>query len=501
MTHQHAANDSRDSSSFGIQRRDLSFIIVGAGMAGILSAIKLREAGYRNITVLEKAADLGGTWRDNTYPGVACDVPSHFYSYSFAPNPHWSQQYSPGPEIQAYLQRIAAQYEITQHIRYGEEVCDCICEAGAWQVRTRSGWHGRADVVLACTGVTHHPNLPELPGLDSFSGASFHSARWDHSVELTGQRVGVIGTGSSAVQIVSALVERVASLSLFQRTAQWIMPLENKRFSAAEQAEFANNPHIMRAMRAGIARRFIENFSDAVVDVDSPRLQVMEDLCRENLEQQVSDPVLREQLRPNYRVACKRLVVSSDFYQAIQHRNARLVTTNIAAVEPAGVRTRDQQLHELDVLILATGFRTNEFMRPMHIVGASGASLDEVWSGRPRAYLTVGVPGFPNFFMLNGPGSPVGNFPLIEVAELQMGYVLQLIELLRSGQCRAVSPTQSDTDDYNAAREAAAGKTVWTTGCRSWYLDAGGVPAAWPWTIARFRSEMAAPKLAAFELR
>jgi len=478
----------------------LSFVIVGAGMAGILATIKLLEAGYRNITVLEKAATLGGTWRDNTYPGVACDIPSHFYSYSFAPNPHWSQQYSPGHEIQAYLQRVAAEHGITPHIRYGEEVSECSFIDGAWLIRTRNGFQTSADVVLACTGVTHHPNLPELPGLASFAGASFHSARWNHAVAIDARRVGVIGTGSSAVQIVPALVARVAALTLFQRTPQWIMPFENKRFSSEEQAEFARDPSIMRAMRAGIARRFVENFSDAVVDADSPRLQVMEDLCRENLEKHVLDPQLREQLRPSYRVACKRLVVSSNFYHAIQHPNARLVTAGIQSLEAGGVRTSDGRLHELDVLILATGFHTSQFMRPMHVSGPAGVSLDAVWGGRPSAYLTVAVPGFPNFFMINGPGSPVGNFPLIEVAELQMGYVLQLIALLGRGQCRHVSPTVVDTAQYNAEREQAARKTVWTTGCRSWYLDAAGVPAAWPWKIARFRSELAEPRLTAYEL-
>jgi cation diffusion facilitator CzcD-associated flavoprotein CzcO len=480
--------------------RDLSFVIIGAGMAGILSIIKLLEAGHRNITVLEKAATLGGTWRDNTYPGVACDIPSHFYSYSFAPNPHWSQQYSPGHEIQAYLQRVAADHHIAPHIRYGEEVSECVFEAGAWQVRTHNGYHTRADVVIACTGVTHHPHIPVLPGLESFAGPSFHSARWNHEVALDGQRIGIIGTGSSAIQIVPAVVARVASLRLFQRTAQWIMPLENKPFSAEEQAGFERNPQIMRAMRAGIARRFVENFSDAVVNADSPRLQVMEDLCRENLEQHVLDPVLREQLRPNYRVACKRLAVSADFYAAIQHPNARLVTNDIQAIETGGVRTSDGQLHELDVLILATGFRTHQYMRPMHIVGAAGASLDAVWGGRPAAYLTVGVPGFPNFFMINGPGSPVGNFPLIEVAELQMSYVLQLIALLQQGQCHALSPNAARTAEYNRARVEAASKTVWTTGCRSWYLDESGVPAAWPWTIARFRSALAQPQLTAYDM-
>jgi cation diffusion facilitator CzcD-associated flavoprotein CzcO len=482
------------------QPRELSFVIVGAGMAGVLSAIKLLEAGYRNITVLEKAATLGGTWRDNTYPGVACDIPSHFYSYSFAPNPHWSQQYSPGHEIQAYLQRVAAEYGIAPYVRYGEEVSECVFEDGVWQVCTRSGYRARADVVIACTGVTHHPNIPDLPGLVSFAGASFHSARWNHDVPLDGRRVGVIGTGSSAVQIVSALVARVASLRLFQRTAQWIMPLENKRFSVDEQAEFERNPNVMRAMRAGIARRFVENFSDAVVNADSPRLQVIEALCRENLEKHVRDPVLREQLRPNYRVACKRLVVSPDFYEAIQHPSARLITSDLDAIEATGVRTSDGHLHALDVLILATGFRTHQFMRPMHLVGPGGASLDAVWGGRPAAYLTVAVPGFPNFFMINGPGSPVGNFPLIEVAELQMGYVTQLIALLAQGQCRAISPTVVHAAEYNRARAEAARNTVWTTGCRSWYLDESGVPAAWPWTIARFRSELAQPQLAAYEM-
>ena len=480
--------------------RALRFVIVGAGVAGILSAIKLMQAGHRDIVLLEKAPRLGGTWRDNTYPGVACDIPSHFYCYSFAPNPQWSQQYSPGHEIQAYLERVAADHQVTQRIRFGEEVSDCVFSDGQWQLRTHSGHRTSADVVIAATGVTHHPSVPALPGLDSFAGASFHSARWNHDVPLDGRRVGVIGTGSSAVQIVSALVSRVAALSLFQRTPQWIMPMENKRYSDDDRAKFGSDPAVMRAMRAAIERRFIENFSDAVVDADSPRLKVMEDLCRENLEKQVLDPVLRERLRPDHRVACKRLVVSPDFYQAIQHPNARLVTESITGIEAAGVRTGDQVLHPLDVLVLATGFRTNQFMRPMRIVGQAGQCLDDVWGGRPMAYLTVAVPGFPNLFMLNGPCSPVGNFPLIEAAELQMGYVLQLIEVLRSGRCRTISPTLADTAQFNADRELAARKTVWTTGCRSWYLDEAGVPAAWPWTIARFRAELAQPRLAAYDL-
>ena len=480
-------------------QRQLRIVIVGAGLSGIMAAIKLHQQGYQDVVLYEKADRLGGTWRDNSYPGVACDIPSHFYSYSFAPNPDWSRQYSPGAEILAYVERVAALHGIDRHIRFAEEVTRCAFSDGRWQLSTSRQRSDVADVLIVATGVTHHLNIPQLAGLSSFAGASFHSARWDHQVAVDGRRVGVIGTGSSAVQLVSALVDRVAKLSLFQRTAQWIMPQENAVFSDEDKQTFRRDPAVMAKMRAGIARRFIERFSDAVVDRSSKQLQVIEDSCRENLETQVQDPALRERLRPSYRVACKRLVVSPDFYQAIQKPSAQLVTEAIERVEPEGVRTRDGQLHALDVLVLATGFRTDRFMRPMKVIGPSARALDEVWEKRPSAYLTVAVPGFPNLFMLNGPNGPVGNFPLIEVAELQMNYIVQLIDVLRDG-CRALSPSETATEAFETARVAAAQNTVWTTGCASWYLDDRGVPATWPWTIAEFYAALAKPDLSAYEL-
>jgi cation diffusion facilitator CzcD-associated flavoprotein CzcO len=475
-------------------------VIVGAGLSGIMAAITLRQRGYHDVVIYEKAARLGGTWRDNSYPGVACDIPSHFYSYSFAPNPDWSRQYSPGAEILSYVERVAAAHGVDQCIRFSEEVTRCTFSDGRWLLTTSRERNDVADVLIVATGVTHQLNLPQLAGLSSFGGASFHSARWDHDVPLDGRRVGVVGTGSSAVQIVSALADRVAKLALFQRTAQWIMPQENAVFSAEDKQTFRSDPAVMTKMRAGIARRFIERFSDAVVDRGSTQLQVIEDTCRNNLETQVHDPALRERLRPSYRVACKRLVVSPDFYQAIQKPSAQLVTDAIERVEPQGVRTRDGALHELDVLVLATGFRTDRFMRPMQVVGPGARALDELWSKRPSAYLTVAVPGFPNLFMLNGPNGPVGNFPLIEVAELQMNYIMQLIDVLRDGVCRALSPSESASEAFESARVEAARNTVWTTGCASWYLDDRGVPATWPWPIAQFYAALAKPDLSAYEL-
>jgi cation diffusion facilitator CzcD-associated flavoprotein CzcO len=481
--------------------RPLRFIIIGAGLSGIMSAIKLEAAGYTDITILEKASRPGGTWRDNIYPGIACDIPSHFYSYSFAPNPDWSRRYAPGAEIQAYIEDVMRRYDVEKRIRYGEEITRCEFIDGRWRIETATGHREIADVVIAATGVTHHPNIPDIPGMSDFGGDLLHSARWNQSARVDGKRIGVIGTGSSAVQLVSALVGRARKLSLFQRTAQWIMPQENVDYTTAEKDNFRNNPDAMRNLRAMLARRFTESVADAFVNLQSPQLKVIEDACLNNLETQVKDPVLRERLRPNYRAACKRLVVSPDFYQAIQHPDAELVTDGIERIESKGVRTRDGRLHELDVLVLATGFKTDRFMRPIEVIGRDGIKLDAQWSPRPRAYLMVAAPGLPNLFMLNGPNSPVGNFPLIEVAEQQMNYILQLIDLLRSGRCKEISPTENATAQFDSERIAATKNTIWATGCRSWYIDADGVPSAWPWPIARFYSEMSAPKLDDYELQ
>jgi cation diffusion facilitator CzcD-associated flavoprotein CzcO len=469
-------------------------------MAGILSAIKLTEAGIDDFTVYEKGDRVGGTWRENTYPGLACDVPSHLYSYSFALTSEWSRRFSPGPEIQAYFERVAHDHGVMERTRFNDEVVACEFHDGKWRLETASGHCDTVDVVIAATGVLHHPRIPDIDGLDEFAGASFHSARWDHSVPIDGKRVGVVGTGSTAIQITSALVERVEQLALFQRTAQWIMPQENPAYTDEEKEGFRSDPARLAEVHAHLSQLF-GLFANAVVDVDSAEIQMIADACLRNLEDNVRDPELRERLRPDYQAACKRLIISPDFYDAIQRPNAKLVTEKIQRVEPEGVRTVDGELHELDVLVLATGFKADAFMRPMRVRGRDGVSLADVWAQRPNAYMSISIPGFPNFFMLNGPNGPVGNFSLIEVAELQFAYIMQLVEKLRAGECREISATQEAMDAHEAARVEAAQHTVWVTGCRSWYLDDRNIPATWPWSFDRFRDEMAAPKLDAYERR
>jgi cation diffusion facilitator CzcD-associated flavoprotein CzcO len=385
-------------------------------------------------------------------------------------------------------------------VRFGDEVTRCTFTNSQWHLETKAGHHDEVDVVIAATGVLHHPRYPDIEGIDTFAGAMFHSSRWDHDVTISGARVGVIGTGSTAVQIVSAITSRVAQLTLFQRTAQWIMPQDNPAYTDEEKANFRDDPDRLPALHTQLGEMF-GLFANAVIDAQSPEIKMIEDACLANLENNVRDPELREQLRPTYRAACKRLIISPDFYDAIQQANAHLVTDSIDRIEPTGVRTRDGRLRELDVLVLATGFHADAFMRPMQVTGRRGRTLAEAWAPRPNAYLSISIPEFPNFFMLNGPNGPVGNFSLIEVAELQFGYVMQLIDQVRTGACREISASTAAMEEFEAERTAAAKNTVWVTGCNSWYLDDRGIPATWPWSFDRFRTEMREPALASFECR
>ncbi|HET7736214.1 MAG TPA: alpha/beta hydrolase fold domain-containing protein [Nocardioidaceae bacterium] len=464
--------------------------IVGAGMSGLCMGDALKQAGYDGFTIHEKAGEVGGTWRENRYPGLTCDVPSRFYSYSFAPNPEWSSAFSPGAEIQEYFVRTAEERGLRDHIRFGSEVTEARWLQDRWHLRTADGREEEAEVLVTATGVLHHPKLPDIEGRDTFAGASFHSARWDDSVDLRDKRVAVIGTGSTGVQITVALAGQVDRLLVFQRTPQWILPVSNTRYSPLSRALFRSVPPLNR-LSYHAYQRILEGMLGPAVTRPSWQRTVISSLCRANLRFGVKDPVLRARLAPDYAPMCKRLVMSAGFYPAVQRDDVEVVASGIERIEAGGIRTADGVLHEVDVIVYATGFDAHAYMRPMAITGEDGITLDEAWAEGPRAYRTVAMPGFPNMFMLMGPHSPIGNHSLIAVAEAQAGYVMKWIRRLAAHPQTSVVPTTEATDDYYEHLRSAFPGTVWVSGCQSWYLDDSGVPELWPWTPARHRRMLA----------
>ena len=479
--------------------RQLRIAIIGAGASGLMAVIKLREAGFEDVVVFEKASSLGGTWRDNRYPGIACDVPSLAYRYSFAPNTEWSHVFSPGSEILAYLEQTAAQHDVEGRVRYDSEIVRADYRDGRWRLESVQGDEGWFDAVVTATGLLHHPVLPDIPGVDRFAGPAFHTARWDDAVSLAGKRVGIIGTGSTATQIVCAVIDDVARLSLFQRTPQWIRQLPNKPIPAEKRDAWRSDPELLEAEYDRLTGWQNTEFAAAVVGENETAYDELAAACEEYLAT-VRDPDLRRRLTPDYKVGCKRLVMSDGFYEAIQRPHAELVTEGIESLCPAGIRTRDGRVHELDVVIFATGFDTHRFLRPMEVRGRDGLSLDDVWADANEGYLTVMVPGFPNWFMIGGPNSPIGNFSWLQTAERQFGFALQVIQRIAAGEVSEVVPKASAARAFNDAVRDQLPKTVWASGCHSWYMDAKGRIASWPWTFDRFSEDMQSPRWDDFEL-
>lgn len=479
--------------------RKLRIAVIGAGASGLMSVIKLREAGFDDVCVFEKASSLGGTWRDNRYPGIACDVPSLAYRYSFAPNPDWSHVLSPGPEILSYLERTAVQYDVERFVHYENEVVRADYANGAWQLETSQGDQGAFDAVIVATGVLHHPTLPDIEGLEDFQGTAFHTARWPEGLSLEGKRVGLVGTGSSAIQITAAIAGEVDTLRLFQRTPQWILPLPNKPISEEKKAAYRAHPELLESEYRRLVDRQNGEFAAAVVGENDIAYAALVEGCEENL-MTVRDPDLRKKLTPDYKVGCKRLVMSSEFYEAIQRSNVELVVESIARIHPDGIETEDGVVHPLDVLVLGTGFDTHRFVRPMSVTGKNGLTLTAAWADKNEAYRSVTVPGFPNWFMIGGPNSPIGNFSWLVTAEAQFGYAMQLIERLAAGDVREIAPKASAARRFNDEIRDQLPNTVWASGCQSWYMDAHGRIASWPWTFEKFEADMKTPNWDDFEL-
>jgi cation diffusion facilitator CzcD-associated flavoprotein CzcO len=472
--------------------------VIGAGMSGICVAAKLKAAGLHDFTVFEKGDDVGGTWRENTYPGLSCDVASRAYCYSFAPNPDWSSVFPPGPEVHAYFRGVAERLGVLPHVRFGTQLTEGRWEDGAWRLTTSDGSEHVADVLVSACGVLHHPVTPPLAGLDTFAGQSFHSARWDHGVDLNGKRVGVIGTGSTGVQITRALGGKARKLSVFQRSPQWIYPMGNWKFSRLTRALHRRFPALSRFAYRGWMAGYEQSFVAATMH-DGVARKLMQGACRLHVRLAVRDPELRRKLTPSDQPMCRRLIMGLGYYKAVQRHDVELVTDAVDRVEPAGIRTQDGRLHELDVLVLATGFDAQAYLRPIELVGPTGTRLSEVWSHAPKAYRTIGLPGFPNFFMLMGPHSPVGNVSLVAIAETQADYIVGFVAMLGDGRTQPASPRQDVTDRFNQEMRDELPKTVWTTGCKSWYLDADGIPSLWPWTPAEHRDMLAQPALDEYE--
>jgi len=468
--------------------RQPSIGIVGAGMSGLCQAIMLRQAGITDVTIYEKSHEVGGTWRDNTYPGLSCDVPSRFYQYTFAIDPDWTKRFSPGGEIFDYLRWATDEYGLRDVIRFGVTVTGAAYQDGRWRLTTAAGetvWH---DFLICATGVLRELAMPDIDGLADFNGPVMHSARFDHGADLAGKRVAVIGTGSTGVQLVCGLADSVDRLELYQRSAQWILPLPNPSYRGWTSALHRRLPVLDRIAYRGYHEAF-EFFAGALVR-PGWRRRVLSAVCRANLRT-VRDPELRRRLTPDYQPMCRRLVISGGFYSAVQRANVHLVDTAIDRVTAHGIVTADGTLHELDAIVLATGFDAHAFMRPMTLVGQDGITIDQLWETGPRAHLGVGLPGFPNFFMLLGPHSPVGNYSLTAVAEAQAGHITRWIQRWRDCEFDTVTPTRNATDEFNADMNAAMPNTVWATGCTSWYLGADGTPELWPWTPNAYRQRLA----------
>lgn len=465
----------------------VSYAIVGAGFSGLGAAIRLKQEGLHDFIVLERASDVGGVWRDNSYPGAACDVESHLYSFSFAPNPRWSFMFSRQPEILDYLRRCAHDFGILPHVRFGHGVLDARWDEARelWQIETTQG-RFTANVLIAAMGGLSEPAIPKLPGLSTFEGKVFHSARWDHQLDLRGRKVAVVGTGASAVQFVPAIQPEVRKLTLFQRTPAWVIPRFDRPISSEEQARLARHPSLQQLRRAAIyARR--ELF---VLGFRNPRvMKLVERYARSYLERTVHDPVLRAKLTPDFRIGCKRILITRDYLPALTRSNVEVVAHGLSEVRPHSVIAADGSEHEVDTIIFGTGFQVADMPFGHHVRGLGGKTLHEAWRGTPEAHRATTVAGFPNLFMLLGPQTGLGHTSVLLMLESQLALLLEALRYMRREQVDVVEPRAEAQASFIAEVQQKTQDTVWVAGgCASYYLnDQGTNFALWPSFTFSFR--------------
>jgi cation diffusion facilitator CzcD-associated flavoprotein CzcO len=470
---------------------DTRVAVIGSGFGGIGTAIRLMREGIDDFVLLERADEVGGTWRDNTYPGCECDVQSHLYSFSFAPNPAWSRSFSPQPEIQAYLRRCAREFGVLPHVRFGHEVLGATWEADArrWRIETSQG-SLTARVLVMASGALSDPLIPDLPGLNTFHGPAFHSSRWDHGFDPRGKRVAVIGTGASAIQFVPHLQQQVETLYLFQRTPPWILPRQQHQVGPRTHRLYRRFPALQRAARASI---YLAREAAVVLFRRPGAMRLAEHAARRHLRRSIADPALRRKLTPDWRMGCKRILLSNDYFPAVAQPNVEVVTERIARVRPRSIVTADGVEREVDAIVFGTGFKPTDPPLAPHIRGRGGRSLAEAWAGSPRAHLGTTVAGFPNLFLLMGPNTGLGHTSVIYMIEAQVEHLVAALRHLELRGAAALEPRAQAQEAFVAAIDRRMEGTVWTSrGCRSWYLDRTGRNSAlWPDFTWRFRRRVA----------
>jgi len=469
-----------------------SALIVGAGFAGLGMAIRLKQAGVNDFVILERGDRVGGTWRDNTYPGAACDIPSNLYSYSFAPNPEWSRSFSGSNEILDYIHYLVDAFDLEKHIRFNCNVTDLSFQekAGLWEATLEKGDVVRGRTAVMAQGPLSNASFPNIEGLDEFEGKKIHSARWDHNYDFTGKRVAVIGTGASGIQIVPELVKTVGTLKVFQRTPGWVVPRPDFKTPDWHKKLFKKIPASQKAVRQALFWTH-ETMAMAVI-WNSPLTRVAERLSLAHLHNQVEDDWMRRQLTPDFRIGCKRVLVSNDYYPALQQDNAELITWPIARLAPNGIRTSDGVEHQLDCIVFATGFDVSKSGTPFPVKGLEGRRLDQEWQGGAQAYKSINVAGYPNLFLTFGPNSGPGHNSALVYMESQLDYAVKGILRILDGNLKMLNVKEDVQQRHNQRLQKRLAKTNWNSGCKSWYLTEDGFNATmFPGFATQYQRQMA----------
>lgn len=476
-----------------------SIAIIGAGLSGLCMAIKLKENGFSNFTLYEKAEDVGGTWRENTYPGVACDVPSHLYSFSFEPKADWSRVFSPGGEIQEYIQALTEKHDLRHHIRFGAKLTRAEWQDGGWSLGFADGSNARADYFISGMGGLHIPRYPDIPGAEQYKGTAFHTAKWNHDHDLTGKRVAVIGTAASAIQLIPEIVDKVARLDVYQRTPNWIMPRPFMEYSDRMKRLFTRLPLLEKLHRLQIYLMFEMRFP--LFRHSRFFASRATKMFTKHLGKQVKSESLRKKLMPDYPIGCKRILASDSFFPAITRDHVELITDGIERITETGIISKTGEHREVDTIIYATGFKPWDQMEDITIKGRGGLDMQDYLKDGIRAHRTVAMPGFPNHFMLLGPNSGLGHNSVIIMIEAQVRYILDLMKAAREHGSKTVEARNDAADAYDRQLQTDLEGTVWAGHCKSWYQgEDGRIYTLWPWGTRRYMREMKRANLAEYSL-